>query len=51
MIYVTAEQLVTLTGQVDSLLEPYRDSTARAAGSRPVTVVQLAIPTPEDGAP
>lgn len=51
MIYVTAGQLVTLTEQVESLLAPYRDKTARAAGSRPVTVVQLAIPTPEDGAP
>jgi hypothetical protein len=51
MIYVTAEQLVTLTGQVESVLAPYRDKTARAAGSRPVAVVQLAIPAPEDGAP
>ena len=51
MIYVTAEQLVTLTEQVESLLAPYRDRTARAAGSRPVAVVQLAIPAPEDAAP
>ena len=51
MIYVTAEQLVTLTEQVESLLAPFREKAARAAGSRPVTVVQLAIPTPEDGAP
>ena len=51
MIYVTAEQLVTLTEQVEALLAPYRDKAARAAGSRPVTVVQMAIPTPEDGAP
>ena len=51
MIYVTAEQLVTLTEQVESLLEPYRDKAARAEGSRPVTIVQLAIPTPENGAP
>jgi predicted ArsR family transcriptional regulator len=51
MIYVTAEQLVTLLTQVEALLEPYRDKTARAEGSRPVTVVQMAIPTPEDGAP
>ena len=50
-IYVTAGQLVTLTEQVESLLAPYRDRAARADGSRPVTVVQLAIPTPEDGAP
>lgn len=51
MIYVTAEQLVALTEQVEALLQPYRDKTARAAGSRPVTVVQMTIPTPEDGAP
>ena len=51
MIYVTAEQLVTLTEQVESLLAPYRDRTARAAGSRPVAVVQLAIPAPEEAAP
>ncbi len=51
MIYVTAEQLVTLTEQVESLLAPYRDRTARAAGSRPVAVVQLALPAPEDAAP
>jgi predicted ArsR family transcriptional regulator len=51
MMYVTAEQLVTLTEQFEALLEPYRDKTARAAGSRPVTVVLMAIPTPEDGAP
>ena len=51
MVYVTAEQLVALTGQVEALLEPYRDKAARAADSRPVTFVQLAIPTPEDGAP
>jgi hypothetical protein len=51
MIYVTAEQLIALTGQVEALMEPYRDRTARAAGSRPVTVVKLTIPTPEDGAP
>jgi len=50
-IYVTAGQLVTLTEQVESLLAPYRDRATRADGSRPVTVVQLAIPTPEDGAP
>ncbi|MEV8508016.1 helix-turn-helix domain-containing protein [Actinoplanes sp. NPDC051475] len=51
MIYVTAEQLVTLTEQVEALLAPYRDETTRAEGSRPVTVVQMAIPTPEHGAP
>jgi len=51
MIYVTAEQLAGLTRQVEALLEPYRDKTARAAGSRPVTVVHMAIPTPEQGAP
>ncbi|MEU4221295.1 helix-turn-helix domain-containing protein [Actinoplanes sp. NPDC026623] len=51
MIYVTAEQLVALTEQVEAMLEPYRDRAARAAGSRPVTIVQMAIPTPEDGAP
>lgn len=51
MIYVTAEQLVTLLTQVEALLEPYRDKAARAEGSRSVTVVQMAIPTPEDGAP
>jgi predicted ArsR family transcriptional regulator len=51
MIYVTAEQLVTLTEQVEALLAPYRDKSARSARSRPVTVVQLAIPTPEGGAP
>jgi predicted ArsR family transcriptional regulator len=51
MIYVTAEQLVALTRQVEALLEPYRDRAGRAAGSRPVTVVQMAIPTPEHGAP
>jgi predicted ArsR family transcriptional regulator len=50
-IYLTAEQLITLTEQVELLLEPYRDGTARAAGSRPVTVVRLAIPVPEAGAP
>jgi predicted ArsR family transcriptional regulator len=51
MIYVTAEQLVALTEQVEALLAPYRDRNARAASARPVTVVQLTIPTPEDGAP
>ncbi|GAA3349312.1 helix-turn-helix domain-containing protein [Amorphoplanes nipponensis] len=51
MIYVTAEQLAGLTERIEALLAPYRDRTARAEGSRPVTVVQLAIPTPEDGAP
>jgi hypothetical protein len=51
MIYVTAEQLIALTGQVEALMEPYRDRTGRAAWSRPVTVVKLTIPTPEDGAP
>ncbi|MEV6490920.1 helix-turn-helix domain-containing protein [Actinoplanes sp. NPDC051633] len=51
MIYVTAEQLVTVTGQIEALLEPFRDKSARAAGSRPVSVVQMTIPTPEDGAP
>jgi predicted ArsR family transcriptional regulator len=51
MIYVTAEQLVALTDQIEALLAPYRDKTARGARSRPVTVVQMAIPTPEDGAP
>jgi predicted ArsR family transcriptional regulator len=51
MIYVTAEQLVTLTEQVEALLAPYRDRAARSSTSRPVTVVQLTIPTPEDGAP
>jgi predicted ArsR family transcriptional regulator len=50
-IYLTAEQLITLTEQVELLLEPYRDGTARAAGSRPVTIVRLAIPVPEAGAP
>jgi predicted ArsR family transcriptional regulator len=47
MIYVTAEQLTALTRQVEDLLEPFRDRTARAEGSRPVMVVQLAIPAPE----
>lgn len=51
MIYVTAAQLVALTEQVEALLAPYRDRTARAEGSRPVTIVRMAIPTPEDGAP
>jgi predicted ArsR family transcriptional regulator len=51
VIYVTAEQLVTLTEQVKALLEPYRDKNVRSSGSRPVTVVQMTIPTPEDGAP
>ncbi|MET8152534.1 helix-turn-helix domain-containing protein [Actinoplanes sp. NPDC049668] len=51
MVFVTAEQLVALAGQVEALLEPYRDKAARAPGSRPVAIVQLAIPTPEDGAP
>ncbi|GID96350.1 helix-turn-helix domain-containing protein [Amorphoplanes digitatis] len=51
MIYVTAEQLVDLAGRVEALLAPYRDRAGRAAGSRPVTIVQLAIPTPEEGAP
>jgi predicted ArsR family transcriptional regulator len=51
MVYVTAEQLIALTEQVEALLEPYRDKSARAAGSRPVTIVRMAIPTPEDGAP
>ncbi|MFI5933390.1 winged helix-turn-helix domain-containing protein [Actinoplanes sp. NPDC051494] len=51
MIYVTAEQLVALNEQVEALLEPFRDRSARAEGSRPVAVVQMAIPTPEDGAP
>ena len=48
MIYVTAEQLGTLTERIAALLAPYRE---KAAGSRPVTLVHLAIPTPEDGAP
>lgn len=51
MIYVTAEQLTALTEQVEALLRPYRDKAARAEGSRPVTVVHMAIPTPEHGAP
>lgn len=51
MIYVTAEQLVTLTEQVEALLEPYRNTNVRSTGSRQVTVVQMTIPTPEDGAP
>jgi predicted ArsR family transcriptional regulator len=51
IIYVTAEQLVALAQQVEALLKPYRNKTARLADSRPVTVVGMAIPTPEDGAP
>lgn len=51
MVYVTAEQLVTFLGQVEALMEPFRDKAARAEGSRPVTFVQLAIPTPEDVVP
>ncbi|BCJ50798.1 transcriptional regulator [Actinoplanes sp. NBRC 14428] len=51
MVYVTAEQLGTLTRQIEALLEPYRDRAARGDGSRPVTVVQLVMPTPEHGAP
>ncbi|MEV4641464.1 helix-turn-helix domain-containing protein [Actinoplanes sp. NPDC049548] len=51
MIYVTAEQLATLTQQVEALLEPYRDKATRSEGSRAVTVVQLVMPTPEHGAP
>ncbi|SDS97420.1 helix-turn-helix domain-containing protein [Actinoplanes derwentensis] len=51
MIYVTAEQLVTLYAQVEALLAPYRDKTARADKSRPVSIVHMAIPVPEDGAP
>ncbi|MFG1604978.1 ArsR/SmtB family transcription factor [Actinoplanes sp. NPDC049265] len=46
LIYVTAGQLTALTRRVEELLEPYRDRTGRAEGSRPVMVVQLAIPTP-----
>jgi hypothetical protein len=51
LIYVTAEQLVALTEQVQALLEPYQDKAARADGSRPVNVVRMAIPTSEDGVP
>jgi hypothetical protein len=51
MVYVTAEQLVAVLQQVAVLLEPYRDRSARAEGSRPVTFVQMAIPTPEGGVP
>lgn len=51
MIYVTSEQLAALTRQVEALLKPYRDKAARAEGSRPVTVVQLVMPTPEHGTP
>ncbi|WP_346015929.1 hypothetical protein [Couchioplanes caeruleus] len=50
MIYVTAQQLTTLTEQIDALLEPYRDKAARAEGSRAVSIVQTAIPAPEGGA-
>jgi predicted ArsR family transcriptional regulator len=51
IVHVTAEQLIALMQQVDALLDPYRDKAARADGSRPVSFVQLAIPTSEDGAP
>ncbi|MGA5298673.1 helix-turn-helix domain-containing protein [Nucisporomicrobium flavum] len=50
MIYVTTRQLTALTEQVEALLAPYRDRAARAEGSRPVSIVQMAIPAPEDGA-
>ncbi|MEV4708930.1 helix-turn-helix domain-containing protein [Actinoplanes sp. NPDC049316] len=51
MVYVTPEQLVTLTQQIEALLEPYRDPSARVKGSRPVAIVQLMIPAPEPGTP
>jgi predicted ArsR family transcriptional regulator len=51
MIYVTADQLVALNEQIEELLAPYSDKARRAEDSRPVTLVQLSIPTPETGAP
>lgn len=51
LIYVTAEQLVTLTEQVEALLGAYRDGNARASGARPILLVQMAIPASEDGVP
>ncbi|MFI5839012.1 helix-turn-helix domain-containing protein [Catenuloplanes sp. NPDC051500] len=51
MIYVTPDQLLALNEQIDELLAPYSDKARRAEGSRPVSMVQLSIPTPETGAP
>jgi hypothetical protein len=51
MIYVTADELTSLAERVEELLAPYTDRARRAEGSRPVTMVQLSIPTPETGAP
>ncbi|MDR7274052.1 ArsR/SmtB family transcription factor [Catenuloplanes atrovinosus] len=51
MIYVTAEELADVVARVEEVLAPYTDGAARAEGSRRVTMVQLAIPTPETGAP
>ncbi|WP_033341858.1 helix-turn-helix domain-containing protein [Catenuloplanes japonicus] len=51
MIYVTADELISLEERIEELFAPYADRAARAEGSRAVTVVQLSIPTPETGAP
>ncbi|MEO3818822.1 helix-turn-helix domain-containing protein [Plantactinospora sp. B24E8] len=49
LVYLTAEELAALTRQFETLLAAYddrlTDPTRRPAGSRPISIIQLLLPT------
>jgi hypothetical protein len=51
LLHVTADELRELTGQIDALVarfdERLADPSARPPGSRPVQLIQMALPRPE----
>jgi DNA-binding transcriptional ArsR family regulator len=53
VLYLTAEELAALGDEIAELAEPYvkrtEDASLRPEGSRPISLIRLGFPTPEQG--